>query len=108
MTAVVCKRRSPPSKSTCDKITRRAKFRLTRRANHLYQLARPARKGGRAHVTKVAPGCVGRDGRRKPGAGIADGEGVWPRSRDAGIKLADDHIRERGGKEARLTEESAL
>jgi hypothetical protein len=37
----------------CDKITRRAKFRLTRRANHFYKFARLTREEGRiAIVTK--------------------------------------------------------
>ena len=41
------KRRRGCAVPNCDKVTRRARFRLTRRANHLYQLARPARHEGR-------------------------------------------------------------
>ena len=47
----------------CDKITRRAKFRLTRRANHSYKFARLTRQEGRiAIVTKRGMGCGGRGG----------------------------------------------
>ena len=47
----------------CDKTTRRAKFRLTRRANHFYKLARLTRQEGRiAIVTKRGMGCGGRGG----------------------------------------------
>jgi hypothetical protein len=46
----------------CDKLTRRAKFRLTRRANHFYKFARLTRQEGRiAIVTKRGMGCGGRD-----------------------------------------------
>ena len=47
----------------CDKLTRRAKFRLTRRANHFYKFARLTRQEGRiAIVTKRGMGCGGRGG----------------------------------------------
>jgi len=47
----------------CGKITRRAKFRLTRRANHFYKFARLTRQEGRiAIVTKRGMGCGGRGG----------------------------------------------
>ena len=47
----------------CDKMTRRAKFRLTRRANHFYKFARLTRQEGRiAIVTKRGMGCGGRGG----------------------------------------------
>src|SRR6185295_1376706 len=37
----------------CDKLTRRAKFRFPRRANQRFELSRPARQEGRAHVTNA-------------------------------------------------------
>jgi hypothetical protein len=47
----------------CDKITRRAKFRLTGLANHFYKFARLTRQEGRiAIVTKRGMGCGGRGG----------------------------------------------
>ena len=47
----------------CGKMTRRAKFRLTRRPNHFYKFARLTRQEGRiAIVTKRGMGCGGRDG----------------------------------------------
>ena len=48
---------------SCGKMTRRAKFRLTRRANHFYKSARLTRQEGRiAIVTKRGMGCGGRGG----------------------------------------------
>src|SRR5258708_18057421 len=45
--------RAPCGSRACGKITRRAKLRLTRRANQSYQFARPTREEGRiAIVTK--------------------------------------------------------
>jgi hypothetical protein len=45
----------------CDKSTRRAEFRLTRRAKHFYNFARLVPKEGRiAIVTKRGMGCGGR------------------------------------------------
>jgi hypothetical protein len=47
----------------CDKSTRRAEFRLTRRAKHFYNFARLVPKEGRiAIVTKRGMGCGGRGG----------------------------------------------
>src|ERR1700730_11312530 len=53
----------PDGGHACDKLTRRAKFRLTRRANHFYKFARLTRQEGRiAIVTKRGMGCGGRGG----------------------------------------------
>jgi hypothetical protein len=38
----------------CDKLTRRAKFRLTRRANHFYKFARLTRQQGRIAIVTDA------------------------------------------------------
>jgi hypothetical protein len=53
----------PDGGHACDKLTRRAKFSLTRRANHFYKFARLTRQEGRiAIVTKRGMGCGGRGG----------------------------------------------
>src|SRR6188474_1430184 len=44
--------------SRCDKLTRRAKFRFPRRANQRFELSRPARQEGRAHVTNARRDAV--------------------------------------------------
>src|ERR1700688_3549515 len=55
--------RSRDGGHACDKLTRRAKFRLTRGANHFYKFARLTRQEGRiAIVTKRGMGCGGRGG----------------------------------------------
>ena len=49
--------------SACGKITRRARFRWSRRANRFYKFARLVPKEGRiAIVTKRGMGCGGRGG----------------------------------------------
>ena len=47
----------------CDKLTRRAKFRFPRRANHFYDFAHPVpEEGALAIVTERGMGCGGRGG----------------------------------------------
>jgi hypothetical protein len=44
----------PDGSRGCGKITRRAKFRLTRRANQFYQFAHPVPKEGRIAIVTNA------------------------------------------------------
>jgi hypothetical protein len=62
---------------TCDKLTRRVKFRFSRRANHSYIFARLTRQEGRiAIVTNARWDAVDADAPLTNGTD-ADGEIVW-------------------------------
>jgi hypothetical protein len=57
----------------------------------------PSRRGSKGRmriVTKRAAGCDGRDGVAGRAARVADGQSVWSRSPDAGIKFREAMTRE--------------
>src|ERR1017187_9071000 len=63
----------------CDKLTRRAKFRLTRRANHFYKFARLTRQQGRIAIVTNA----GWDAVDAAASGVTrDGRAGWRKARE--------------------------
>jgi hypothetical protein len=80
---------NPTGKSakTCPALSAKI-FRLTRRANQRYQLARLTRQEGRCARHERAVGCGGRDGSRRRTRLVADGEVVWSWRPGAGAKCA--------------------
>ena len=63
----------------CDKLTRRAKFRLTRRANHFYKFARLTRQQGRIAIVTNA----GWDAVDAAALGVTrDGRAGWRKTRE--------------------------
>jgi hypothetical protein len=68
-------------RNNCDKITRRAKFRLTRRANQNYQFARLTRQEGRCATSQnvwwdAVDASDGGDDRRNTRTAKSCGPGV--------------------------------
>jgi hypothetical protein len=72
-------------KKSCPSLPRKI-FRLTRRANQRYQLARPARQGALAIVTNARRDAVDADVPLTNGT-EAYGEVVWFWRPDAGVKF---------------------
>jgi hypothetical protein len=63
----------------CDKLTRRARFRLTRRANHFYKFARLTRQQGRIAIVTNA----GWDAVDAAALGVTrDGRAGWRKARE--------------------------
>jgi hypothetical protein len=92
-------------KKSCPSLPRKI-FRLTRRANQRYQLARPARQGALAIVTNARRDAVDADVPLTNGT-EAYGEVVWFWRPDAGVKLRG-FIRGATVAKKPVTEESAL
>jgi len=77
-----------PVKPGCPACSRKI-FRLTRRANQRYQLARLTRQEGRAHVTNARWDAVDADSCDGRAQFDADGEVVWSWRPGAGAKFAE-------------------